>query len=269
MHPKAVKERTDFLDAMRASYEISISNYTTKINTPKRAIQFLKTKQSNRMFAAVTKIKKDVSLIEPPDINKMALKYFSINNQYINTVQFSIYNFDLTAAYPSILFQDGIISKETFVYLKSISKMERLAAIGMLASKKNIFEVKAGKLISHSVNVSPLENFFWYAVKKVNSIMEEMKLFCGAKFLFYWVDAVYFLADETIKEVMPFILLENHGIESKFEYYGYANIEEKRNYYCVYLDSMNKGGKIFNIPKQQSETSLLLNHYFHKKFTKQ
>lgn len=148
--------------------------------------------QSNQTFAAYAKVKKDVKEKIPPDINKEELVYFDHDFRESCSID-RVYNIDLKSAYATILYKDGVISLDTFEYLSRLPKHDRLAAVGMLASKKKSFTFnKSGSITTYEETISKLENFFYYAVQRTFEIMCDLRVVLGENYLFTWVDGIYF-----------------------------------------------------------------------------
>lgn len=151
--------------------------------------------QSNQTFAAYAKVKKDVKDKEPPKINKDELVYFDHDFKESCSID-RVYNIDLKSAYATILFKDSIITEDTFSYLSRLPKHDRLAAVGMLASRKKSFSFdKLGTIRTYEETISKLENFFYYAVQRTFEIMCELRSILGNSYLFTWVDGIYFRPD--------------------------------------------------------------------------
>ena len=122
-----------------------------------------------------------------------------LENVYSETA----YLVDIKSAYATILFNDGFISERTYKFICSLPKKARLAAVGMLASRKDVFYFQGEQLTGHDKIINPLENYFWYCVKRTGEIMDEIKL--NTTPLFYWVDGMYFLHQsdgEKCKEIL-------------------------------------------------------------------
>jgi hypothetical protein len=210
--PKSAKAHIDFLKHAGFPYTLKVSNYTLEIVSDIINIQFLHSMRSNRCFAAYAKIKSNVSKHEIPKVKKHELEYFmhDFTDDYFSE---NAINIDIKSAYPSVLFNDGYITQETFDYLSKIPKLDRLAAIGMLASKKYVFDYDGnGKLLNFDKVTSPLENFFFHCVKRVGDIMHDLKKLSGSDYLFTWVDGIYLKPnDEYLYEVAPH--LEANGFK--------------------------------------------------------
>jgi len=247
-------------------FEMTVTNYTTRIKSSYCDNHFLRSAQSNRMFAAYAKLKKDVSAKPVPVVDRLNVKYFDTgfnSNLRLSTV----YNFDLKSAYATCLFINGFISKETFNYLGTLPKLDRLAAIGMLAGRKSVFNINEdGNVTDETTNVSPFENFFFYCVDEVSKVMQYAASYMGNSFLFTWVDGIYFNPEETAarsfyKIVSPYFI--DKGYKTSFDILNNFVCESKND--CWNVSFMKDGKpKIFNIPKKEVQLkkrieTLLLN----------
>lgn len=205
----AIKAYIDLLKTSGFPYTLKISNYTIEIISELFNIQFVKELRGKQTFAAYSKVKKDVKAKRKPIVNKSELKYF----EHDFTKDFSashVINVDLRSAYATILFNERIISEDTFNYLQDIPKVDRLAAVGMLASKKYCFSYnEKNELINYDKITSDLENFFFYCVMRTGNIMADLKRICGADYLFTWVDGIYLrVNDERLYRISDY--LEKH-----------------------------------------------------------
>ena len=220
-------------------------------------IQFYRSKMSNRAFAAAAKIKSDIAKrnIEPPEIDKRGLRYFDFNSKYMKTVSGDVYNIDLKSAYAHVLFNTGIISPDTFSYLSEIDKMDRLAACGMLASVKYIFEHNGqDEITRHEIIENPLHPYFYICVKEVGEIMRKLREIIGKGYLMYWVDGIYFDNLRNIDKITA--CLKSINYPHSFEILKDFTANDK---YVSYI----KDGKIkqINVPKPNSEVNRFLIDY--------
>jgi hypothetical protein len=187
-----LQNHLNLLKKRGANFTLENSTYTAKIITEKTIINFNSKNLSLKCFASANMVKSDIekSGIKKPNVNIHELEYFAQNlkMESINKVL----NFDLTKAYPSILLADGFITENTFNYLCKISKTERLASIGMLARKKNITTFENGKPISNVIDRKETSEYFFYLVEKTNKIINEIRQKVNLRFLFSWVDGIYF-----------------------------------------------------------------------------
>ena len=211
--PKSAKAHIDFLQHAGIPYTLKVSNYTLEIVSDIINIQFLHSMRSNRCFAAYAKVKSNVTKHEVPKVKKHELEYFMHDFREDYYADHAI-NIDIKSAYPTVLLNDGYITQETFDYLSKIPKLDRLAAIGMLASKKYVFNYGGnGELLNFEKITSPLENFFFHCVKRVGDIMNDLKKLSNADYLFTWVDGIYLKTnDEYLYDIAP------HLEANKFKY---------------------------------------------------
>ena len=173
-------------------HKLKLSNYTTTIETESILYKWNDTDMDKGAFIAAQMIKKDIREFTAngyPDIHRPDLQYFET---YINgTVnERQVFGVDIKSAYASVLFLDGFISERTYNFLQTLPKKARLAAVGMLASRKDVFSYVGSELVSHDKEINPHENYFWYCVKRTSEMMNEIKQ--SFLPLFYWVDGIYF-----------------------------------------------------------------------------
>lgn len=202
----------NLLKKFKQDFVFENSTYTAKIITKETEISFITREMDFSAFIAHSKIKKDIknSEVKKPNIKPIDLDYFEQNLQgeHLNYVL----NFDLTKAYPTVLLNGGFITVETYDYLCSIGKTERLAAIGMLARKKNIIEYEKGLPKAGSLKIDRKETseYFYYCIQQTTNIITEIKENVKNRFLFTWVDGIYFetctnedlnFAIETVKKI--------------------------------------------------------------------
>lgn len=187
------------LSDMKADFEMYCSNYAIKIITDEQIINFTQHEQNRQTFAAYAKLKHDLKDLPKPDVTENDVTYFLHDFREPIYVE-RVVNIDLKSAYANVLLMDNLISKETYSYLKKLAKKDRLSAVGMLASRKEVFEYSRGEVSDMRTERSEFSPFFFYAVKRVFQIMNELKKICGKSYLFTWVDGIYFLPDPEIKK---------------------------------------------------------------------
>lgn len=256
-----VKKYIDLHKALRIPFEITVSNYTTLIKSNLYEIHFMKNAQSNRTFSAYQKVKADVTKKEMPAIDHTNVNYFSTNIFASDFYADVIYNLDLKAAYATVLLNDGFISNNTYKYITALPKMERLACVGMLAGKKNVFKINAdGKAIDEQLIISPTANYFFYCVQRTFDVMAEARRLLQESFLFSWVDGIYFLdnEDKCYDELMAFF--RDNKFKVSFDVLKEFHVKNYKNYYsCSYIKDGKK--KLMNVPKQQSSVLKNISNY--------
>lgn len=249
---KNVRTWVEMFERSGKPFTVTVSNYTTSIKHPDYEIKYLKHLQSNQVFAAAAKLKSDLKNKEIPDIDPDASKYFHTNIKGSFYAD-KIYNIDIKSAYATILKNGGFISDDTFAYISALSKTDRLACLGMLASKKNHFEYKGSRLIKTWEEVNPLSNFFFYCVQRTEFIIQELitQIF-REDFIFSWVDGIYFSSKFELSEVAAWYLKENHGLESKSAILTDFNCEKKEYHYRIDFKDEKDLLKTFCIPAPET-----------------
>lgn len=208
MRKNNARHVVNYLVAKKLPFNLTASNYTALIEAENIKEKFVMSIQSNRTFAAFAKIKSNVKDKPVPEIDREQLRYFQHN--FKRTCEYpKVYNIDLKSAYATILRNDGLITEETFRYLSKCTKPERLACVGMLASKKQFFEFKDGVPTQTHTTESPFCNFFYHAVQRTDEIMTILKEACAHSYLFTWVDGIYY-ADDGATSHMQDILFSNN-----------------------------------------------------------
>lgn len=245
---------------MQIPFTLTCSNYTAHISNEVINRKFVHTMQSKRCFAAFAKVKSDVSKKMVPHIDPESLSYFQHDFRNTEVIP-EVFNIDLKSAYATCLFNAGYISEPTFQYLAKITKNDRLAAVGMLASKKKIFDFdRSGKVFNYTENISPLQNFFFFAVKETAKIMDEIKRICGKDYLFTWVDGIYFRPNESIASDIMYYL-ETVNFKWSLDYLKDFDIKMLDSHIKISFLKDDKN-KRFCIPSRTNEFKILATNAF-------
>jgi hypothetical protein len=276
-----VRKSIDFLEKNKIPYNLTLSNYTTAIECEYYSRQYLAKKQSLKVFAAFNKVKNDLlnwSANEAPQIEAADLKYFDHNLK--SSLKFkNIFATDIKSAYATVLKNDYFIQESTFEYINSLKKDERLACVGMLASKKEHFSFDGEELNYTGTTKSELTPYFYYCIWKTSQIMETVKsqLYDNGKpylegqinsCLFYWVDCLYLWIDEREKVAQ---ILTEMGYNFTQEILFDMEITEHKNHFQVEYykgqndwKNENKKPKLLNFPKPQTIRENLANYFLEK-----
>lgn len=255
LNEKNIKMFTDLLKKSKQPFEMQISNYTTKIISQHYNVSFIKAMQSNRVFAAASKLKKDLSQITVPDIDMKKNCYYDTNFKGTDFYSDLAFNIDIKHAYANILYNKGLISKDSFIYLSRLPKQDRLAAVGMMASRKVCFSHgRDGHIKDFHEIVNPLSNFFFYCVQETENIIHDIKnKILQESFLFSWVDGIYYLNDnKSYQEITQQYLKDEYNLNSTFKKLTEFEVSVKRNSYKISFKE-NEDYKKFNIPFPEME----------------
>lgn len=248
----AVNGYIDFHKQMKIPFTLSLSTYTARIVSSYCDLHFMKSEQPTRVFSAFNMIKSEVKDKKIKPVHAHKLTYYTHALKESDFYSDIIFNLDIKSAYASVLLNDGLITKKTFTYLQGLPKQERLAAVGMLAGKKNVFEIdQAGEIISEKTVISETADFFFHCVKRTAEVMHTASKALGDAFLFTWVDGIYFLENPVSARKAAEILIdyfrENHFYVTFAELNNFE-IKNKTGYFCCTYDKDGKK-KLLNIPK--------------------
>jgi hypothetical protein len=257
LNSESVNAYIDLHKQMKLPFKLSLSTYTARITSNYCDIHFMKSEQPNRVFSAFNSLKSEVVKTKIKPINAGKLSYFAENFGFDNFYTDYIFNIDIKSAYATILKNDGLISEKTFTFISSLPKQERLACVGMLAGKKNIFTInEQGETVTDETIISPTSDYFFHCVKRTAEIMKGAAKYLGNAFLFSWVDGIYFLENEKAGTNAGNILkeyFEKLNLKTSFEKLNSFEVEAKKDFYKVsYLKEDKK--KILNVPKKDSLT---------------
>lgn len=243
----AVKTWINLHKSIGLPFELTLTNYTTKIKSALYDLHFMKNAQSNKVFVTYAKLKSEVVKKPVEDINMSLLKYFQTNFNFTDLYADKIYNVDIKSAYATILHNDGFISDTTHRYISTLPKVDRLAAVGMLAGKKTTFLFDAtGKITGSMETVSPTSNYFYYAVKKTYEVIDTARMELGNDFIFSWVDGIYFKGQEH-GEKLRALLFEQYGLLSSFDELTEFEIKRGQRYTELsYIKDEER--KVFQLP---------------------
>ncbi len=244
-------------------YQVIVSNYMTEIKGAEN-IKFVKEDKSKRCFSGYAKVKSDVTKSGIwLDVDKNSVSYYDVGD--LKTTVKEAYNIDLKSAYATILYNSKMIRRSTFKYICGLSKEDRLACIGMLASHKYVFFYLGSEIIDMQEICSETENFFYFACEKTFQIMQNIKMICGESYLFSWVDSVYYTDDSKTQQIKEYLYSVGH----LHSYDKIVNLEITE-YHRYHKISFNKKAEleptIFSIPKNASAfAKMVISKYTSKK----
>lgn len=197
------KDYLNFCKSTGLPYTVLKSNYTLEIVSEFCNIKFAPN-MGKKAFIAGAMIKRDIknSGVIAPDIDSEKLTYFNFApDSRLANCDDVIYNVDIKSAYASVLYQHSLITTKTAKYLKTLSKKDRLACVGMLAAKKQVFDMVKGKAVTATKVINENAPFFYFCINRTNEIMRQCQLSIGHNFLFYWVDGIFFNGADNVSKV--------------------------------------------------------------------
>lgn len=179
----------------KETFTIQASNYSLSVTMENGETMKLNKKDQNRWtFFVRDKIIADLKNFIAPNVTAEDVLYYKHNIRNDFSIPHAI-EVDLKAAYLNILLTEGYIQKETVASAMRLPKADRLAAVGMLASKKHLFPFKKGIPQEPTVEQNQFAGFFFFAVQQTFEIMSRVKQIAGNNYFFHWVDGAYIHPD--------------------------------------------------------------------------
>lgn len=241
---EAIKFITDGWDLIGIPYMIKHGTYTTTLESELGTHRFVVNNYSNRVFIARNKVKKDVmqsSTLESVLKEEYTKVNYGVDSRLHSFSEQNILNIDLSSAYVYAIRNLGLITDETFDYLQTMKKGERLPSLGMLASSHTKFYFKSGKCYDYQAYREPTSPVFFKLIKEVNDVMEECRWILGSDYIFHWVDGIFFRASVSKKKVEKVEeIINEFGFPFKYERVeSFSFVKDGENY----VISMIKNGE--------------------------
>jgi hypothetical protein len=229
--------------SMKMNFCVKNSSYSTVIETDNAQIRFVTQTYSNAVFMAAQKIKADVNR---SDLGKaiMAGTYSTVNYDSANGQPDGkwphIVNIDISSAYATCLLNSKLISQATYDFLQKIPKTERLPAMGMLARNQVVINFENGEPTTHTRDVAPTAQIFFYVISEINKLMEKARQMAGEFYLFHWVDGIFLKYDIPVRqlsEIEALFLQRNYAVK----YESVKDLEWKREDETVIITMIKNG----------------------------
>ena len=191
-------------DTLGIPYTIKHGTYTTILESELGKHKFMINSYSNRVFVAKNKVLKD---LQNSDLAKEIMQgdyqtnNFGIQANLTNLHSKDVLNIDISSAYPHAIYNAGLITQETFEYLNTLKKGEKLPALGMLASAHTKLFYEKGKVVKYIAHREPTAQIFYCLIQEINDLMEECKWVLGSDYIFHWVDGVFFKKSTSVKKI--------------------------------------------------------------------
>jgi hypothetical protein len=216
-----IQFQIDLLNEFKMKFEVQNGTYTTTIITENGKTKYMMNTYPIRVFQVANMIKSDVLKSE----NAKAIieaKYFKTNFGFADSPKAykakQVLNIDITSAYATCLVQNNLITQKTYEALKKLSKKDRLPCVGMLATSHTKYFYENGECTnvdSFRAHTAPV---FFYIIDEINYIMQNIQFLLGDKYIFHWVDGIFFdfKTDPKIIKMIEEYLTEK-GYQYKYE----------------------------------------------------
>lgn len=242
----ALKNYVKFLRDNKKTFVVRHGTYTTTVETQHGKNKYETHQFSDRVFIAAAMIRKDVVNSEMGQ-RIMELPHEKINFGHHQKLEpfkaDEVLNIDISGAYATCLYVNGLITNKTFKYLKKLRKEERLPSVGMLARSACLWKYDAGECVDIVVERSKTAQVFYYLIEEINYVMRSIQWELGKHFYFYWVDGVFFAKDtpkRLITNVENLLVSKNY----LYKYEEVKNFKLSKNKQGVYTIDMIKNGEV-------------------------
>jgi hypothetical protein len=107
---------------------------------------------------------------------------------------------DISAAYLYAFLNYGLIDETLFNKIIALQKFKRLPIMGAIASIKEVSEYVNGVKVSTEIlKNDELRNAWFFVSLKIDEMLNQCVILSGNDYLFYYVDGIYFNANEALK----------------------------------------------------------------------
>jgi hypothetical protein len=252
------------LKEQKASFQVTHSKYSTSLILPDGSkVNFILNKYRDKVFIANKMVLKDLKqhpeyeLIKNREHSK---KNFHIVNGIGSCSYPEVINIDISSAYATTMFINGLVTEKTFSVLQSLEKHERLPVMGMLAKRSLVYNYEDGECTSTKLSLGENRQIFFHLIQKVEDTMQKCKEIAGDNYLFHWVDGVFIKNDIPVTDLQKIErLLSDMGYKYKYE--KVINFDLKRQKSILTIQ-MTKNGEFkeykFNDPNQQENFESLV-----------
>jgi len=219
--PTNIQFQINLLNKLKIPFEVQNGTYTTTIITPHKKTRYMMNEYSSRVFKVASMIKSDVLNSEKAQ-KIMESKFFKTNFGFSqNPISYrstKVLNIDISSAYATCLINEGLISLKTYEALKRLPKTERLPCVGMIATSHTKYIYEGGECVDVKSFRAETAPVFFYLIDKINYVMRNIEFLLGKKYIFHWVDGVFFdykTDPKIIKEIEDYLV--SQGYEYKYE----------------------------------------------------
>ncbi len=190
-----VQFNIDLLNKVGLEFIVQHGTYTTTIIVGENKARYAMNSYSHRVFRCASLIKKDV---EQSDLAKEIMESRYLKTNFGVSLDRKAYrakeilNIDISSAYATCLYRYGLITEQTYKTIRTLPKKERLPCVGMLATSHTKFHYKNGICTALEPFRAKTANVFFFLIDEINYIMQQIQFLLGPRFVFYWVDGVFF-----------------------------------------------------------------------------
>lgn len=182
------------------------------------------------------------------DVPKGKIKYFELSKSLQEQKNKTVYNLDISSAYPKCLFNLGFINQALFNDLMQTDKITRLKAIGSIATRKLVTTFENGIPVNTEIMEDKYCRDIFFLLcyeigELIYKISQEMK-----SFLFFWFDGIYFTNKKEMARAEQILTEANYNFKSEIlKKFTVKNDDIKKTILITY--QKKEGKKTFNLPQ--------------------
>lgn len=256
----------EFCQANGIPYKLTYTTASARLVTPYQKIVFAEDRITKREFVLRNKLMKmvdesvDYVVRDPykPTYQKFAPKLHNIafSEQDLIEVE-DVYEIDLNQAYYYAAYIMGFIDEDFFKKTLDLPKHIRLRLLGSIATVKHIEESDGEEITYDTIENQKMRDIWHNIVCHVDRVMTEMAEALGDRFIFYWVDGIYFTTFG--EHDVPALVVEQIAEKNNFQVkkkklkkieirkvsrYLVAHVHEYETDHTRIFTSTHKGGNI-------------------------
>lgn len=241
----------------KLTFTVKTTNYTTEIIFATHSYLFSGSNKPNyKLFGTLSQLKSAVKDIRLGESKEGKIKYYDLDIKNFNFKKIDVvFNVDIKAAYATVLKNKGYINTALFNKIMALPKLDRLAIVGMLATRKNIYQIVDGEEIGYTSEfwdkTGEARKIFFEASFEVDKLLSECRFIAGSDFLFYWVDGIYLKTENKIKEISEYLRAQGFYFTENI----YTNFEYTKKDNILFISYVNdkQQEKIFNLPTSKKQ----------------
>jgi hypothetical protein len=162
------------------------------------------------------KIYEEIPNTLPKDYRDKIL-YFKYNpKNMVEAYSEDVFEVDINQAYWDTAFKMGLLDQKLYDKGFTVAKKSRLAALGSLAKKTDIYEHDGNKMRYAGTEVTKETEYLWFMVcHELAKVMDKAAKAVGNKFIFYWVDGIFVVGSDAVRKCRK--VFEDAGYGHKTE----------------------------------------------------
>jgi hypothetical protein len=212
-------------------FELTQTMFTKKIECEYGTFNFLETGTAlkPRDLAFINIVKKYCTAnVKKAFFDRSAIQYIGESKLKKNyNYSKDIYEIDLTGAYWNFAYKEGFISENIYLRGLEVPKLVRLISLGNLAKRSLYLNFDGNEYTGKPeyLKSSETEHIFFKVSELTDILIRKLVIIAKKDFLFYWVDAVFFQGQTSLKNISEY--LESEDI--KFKVIKIDNVIKKEN----------------------------------------